>query len=146
MPDDEELSVVLDGSGPCIAEARHRAAEFLADARLTRRDAVSARQSGLVTLVVSELVTNACKYAPGPLAMDLRIRGEVLEVSVWDGDPVLPMARAAGPGRVGQHGLEIVMAVCEAFEARREDTGKRITARIALTEERAGARRPDPGA
>ncbi|MEE1764728.1 ATP-binding protein, partial [Streptomyces sp. SP17KL33] len=39
----------------------------------------------------------------------------------------------ADTGRVGQHGLEIVMAVAQGFEARQEPVGKRITARIALT-------------
>lgn len=87
----------------------------------------------LTQLVVSELVTNARKYAPGPVLLDLRIVGDVIEVVVWDGDPVLPVARAADAGRVGQHGLEIVMAVAQGFEAQREPVGKRTTARIALT-------------
>ncbi|WP_432171804.1 hypothetical protein [Streptomyces sp. 1222.5] len=55
-----------------------------------------------------------------------------MEVQVWDSDPVLPVARAADAGRVGQQGLEIVMAVCEGFEAMREPVGKRLTARLAL--------------
>ncbi len=33
---------------------------------------------------------------------------------------------------VGQHGLEIVLAVAQGFEAQREPVGKRITARLAL--------------
>jgi hypothetical protein len=33
---------------------------------------------------------------------------------------------------VGQHGLEIVMAVADGFEAHREPVGKRITARLTL--------------
>ncbi|MFC8350037.1 hypothetical protein [Streptomyces sp. NPDC057280] len=41
-------------------------------------------------LAVSELVTNAVKYAPGPLLVDLRSEGDLTEVSVWDADPVLP--------------------------------------------------------
>ena len=58
---------------------------------------------------------------------------------------VLPVARAADAGRVGQHGLEIVMAVAQGFEAQREPVGKRITARIALPDDLDGAltgRRP----
>ncbi|CAL9662100.1 hypothetical protein SUDANB126_07054 [Streptomyces sp. enrichment culture] len=57
---------------------------------------------------------------------------------MWDSDPVLPVARAADAGRVGQHGLEIVMAVCQIFEARREPVGKRITAGIALLDDPGG--------
>ncbi len=68
-------------------------------------------------LVVSEQVTNVGKYAPGPVLMDLRIDGDAVEVVVWNSDPVLPTARAVDAGRVGWHGLEIVMAVAQALEA-----------------------------
>jgi hypothetical protein len=97
----------------------------------------------LTQLVVSELVTDARKYAPGPV--DLRIVGDLVEVVVWDSDPVLPVTRAADAGRAGQHGLEIVMAVAQGFEVQREPVGKRITARIALPDDPGGGvtgRRP----
>lgn len=128
-------AVALDGQGPCIAEARHLAAGFLNRARTERGVAVSQRAVEVTQLVVSELVTNAQKYAAGPILLDLRILGELVEVQVWDSDPVLPVARAADAGRVGQHGMEIVMAVCEGFEAMREPVGKRLTARLALTDD-----------
>jgi anti-sigma regulatory factor (Ser/Thr protein kinase) len=127
-----ETAVALEGDSHCIAEARHLAAGFLAEVQAEHGLPVTARAMDLTQLVVSELVTNAMKYAPGPVLLDLRIVGGTLEVSVWDSDPVLPIARAADPGRVGQHGLEIVMAVCEGFEVQREPVGKHITARIAL--------------
>ncbi|GHJ99999.1 hypothetical protein SY2F82_17970 [Streptomyces sp. Y2F8-2] len=127
-----QTTVALDGDGTCIAEARHLAVQFLADVQAKHGLPVSARAMDMTQLVVSELVTNARKYAPGPVLMDLRIVGDLVEVAVWDSQPVLPMARAADPGRVGQHGLEIVMAVAEAFEVERTPVGKRITARIAL--------------
>ncbi|CAM5334830.1 non-specific serine/threonine protein kinase OS=Streptomyces griseomycini OX=66895 GN=FHS37_003500 PE=3 SV=1 [Streptomyces griseomycini] len=88
--------------------------------------------------MVSELVTNARKYAPGPVLLDLRITGDLVEVVVRDSDPVLPVARTADAGRVGQHGLEIVMAVCQSFEARRETVGKRITVGITLLDDPGG--------
>lgn len=43
--------------------------------------------------MVSELVTDARQYAPGPVLLDLRILGDLIEVVVWDSDPVLPIAR-----------------------------------------------------
>ncbi|WP_443052678.1 ATP-binding protein [Streptomyces sp. NBC_00299] len=55
--------------------------------------AVSQRALDL-TLVVSELVTNARKYAPGPVPMHLRLDGDVVDVEVWDSDPVLSVAWA----------------------------------------------------
>jgi anti-sigma regulatory factor (Ser/Thr protein kinase) len=127
--------IALEEDGSCIAQARHRAAGFLARVQAEYGLPVSARAVDVTQLVVSELVTNARKYAPGPLLMELRITGDLVEVRVWDSDPVLPVARAADPGRVGQHGLEIVMAVAQGFEVQREPVGKRITARIALPDD-----------
>ncbi|GGR96622.1 MULTISPECIES: ATP-binding protein [Streptomyces] len=138
--DDAVLSVAvaLDGQGPSIARARHAAAGFLDRVRSEHGVAVSRRAVEVTQLVVSELVTNAQKYAAGPIVMDLRIAGDLVEVQVWDSDPVLPVARAADVGRVGQHGLEIVMALCQGFEVAREPVGKRITARLALTDDPQG--------
>ncbi|MFH9657627.1 ATP-binding protein [Streptomyces sp. NPDC017248] len=138
-------TVALDGDGHVIAEARHRALDFLTRVQAEHGLPVSARAMDLTQLVVSELVTNARKYAPGPVLMELRIIGAVVEVIVWDSDPVLPVARAADADRVGQHGLEIVMAVAQGFEAQREPVGKRITVRIALPDDPGGditGRRP----
>ncbi|MFH9174018.1 MULTISPECIES: ATP-binding protein [Streptomyces] len=147
MPDAPLIqdTVALDGDGYVIAEARHRAVDFLTRVQAEHGLPVSARAMDLTRLVVSELVTNARKYAPGPVLMELRVIGAVVEVVVWDSDPVLPVARAAEADRVGQHGLEIVMAVAQGFEAQREPVGKRVTARIALPDDPGGditGRRP----
>jgi hypothetical protein len=141
VPDEQAIqtTVALEGDGACIAHARHLAAGFLTRVQGEYGLLVSQRAMDLTQLVVSELVTNARKYAPGPVLMDLRIVGDTVEVVVWDGDPVLPVARAADAGRVGQHGLEIIMAVAQGFEAQREPVGKRITARIALLDDPGGA-------
>ncbi|MER7485104.1 ATP-binding protein [Streptomyces sp. NPDC126497] len=134
-----QTTVALDGDGADIAQARHLAVGFLTRVQAEYGLPVSQRTMDVTQLVVSELVTNARKYAPGPALLDLRIAGDMVVVSVWDSDPVLPVARAADAGRVGQHGLEIVMAVAQGFEARREPVGKRITARLALADDPGGA-------
>jgi hypothetical protein len=67
--------------------------------------------------------------------LTLEVSGGAVDVTVWDSEPTLPIARAADPGRVGQHGLEIILAVSEGFTARREPVGKRITATIALADD-----------
>jgi len=135
MPDaaPAEVTVALDGADGCIAYARNQVADFLTRAQSEYGMPVSARTMDLAQLVVSELVTNALKYAPGPVLLQLRIATDgVLEVAVWDTHPALPLARATDAERVGQHGLEIVMAVVQGFEVRREPVGKRITARLTL--------------
>ncbi|MER6977700.1 ATP-binding protein [Streptomyces carpinensis] len=121
-----------------IAEARDLARSFLADVQAVHGLVVSGRAMGMVQLVVSELVTNAGKYAPGPCLLTLEVAEGAVDVTVWDSEPRLPIARAADPGRVGQHGLEIVMALCRSFEMHREPVGKRIKAAVVLADDPVG--------
>jgi anti-sigma regulatory factor (Ser/Thr protein kinase) len=138
-------AAALSGDGTSIGEARDLVTDFLRRAGTDHGVAVSARVVDLARLVVSELVTNARRHAPGPLRMELRIADDAVEVTVRDTARVQLVARPVDPRRVGQHGLEIVMAVVQAFQVRLEATGKSVTARIALGD---GARRADspPGA
>lgn len=133
-----QTTVALDGGSSDIAQARHLAAGFLTGVQAEHGLPVSQRALDLTQLVVSELVTNARKYAPGPVLLDLRIIGDIVEIAVWDSNPALPIARAADAGRVGQHGLEIVMAVAQGFAVQREPVGKRVTARLTLTDDPGG--------
>ncbi|MDF3299148.1 ATP-binding protein [Streptomyces tropicalis] len=128
-------AAALPDDGACIAEARHLAAEFLSGARAGHGLRVSSRAEEVTQLVVSELVTNARKYAPGPVLLELRITEDTVEVVVEDSDPVLPVPGRADPERVGSHGLEIVRAVSQDFVVRRERAGKRVSARVALRDE-----------
>ncbi len=122
-----------DGEPGSIADARRFATGFLTRAGTLHGFPVSRETIETARLVVSELVTNACKYAPGPCVLDLELSERVLEITVWDANPRLPITRAAEPGRVGQHGLEIVLSLCEGFDVRRDPVGKRIKVRIAVT-------------
>ncbi|MFI2634349.1 ATP-binding protein [Streptomyces collinus] len=128
------VSAAFEGSEE-IAEARDLARSFLTHVQAVQGLPVSDRARGMVQLVVSELVTNARKYAPGPCLLTLELIEGCVEVTVWDSEPSLPVARAADPGRVGQHGLEIVMAVCRGFAMHREPVGKRITATVTLADD-----------
>ncbi|WP_373306001.1 hypothetical protein [Streptomyces chryseus] len=59
---------------------------------------VSGRAMGMVPLVVSELVTNARKYAPAlvPFLLTPEVNGGAVEVSVWD-NPTPPAILTPGP-------------------------------------------------
>lgn len=128
------VSAAFDG-GDGIALARDLARSFLTDVQAVHGLPVSARAMDMVQLVVSEMVTNARKYAPGPCLLTLEIREGAVEVTVWDSSAMVPSILAADPGRVGQHGMEIVMAVCQSFAVHREPVGKRITAAIELADD-----------
>jgi anti-sigma regulatory factor (Ser/Thr protein kinase) len=123
-----------DGSA-AIAEARAMARSFLTSLQAQHGLPVSERAMSVVQLVVSELVTNAGKYAPGPCLLDLEIGEGAVQVSVWDSSTTLPSVREPDAERIGQHGLEIVMALSRTFCVHREPVGKRITASVVLADD-----------
>ncbi|MFC8231095.1 ATP-binding protein [Streptomyces sp. NPDC057287] len=132
------VSAVFEGSED-IASARGMARDFLESLQAVHGLPVSKRAMGMVQLVVSELVTNARKYAPGPCLLTLEANEGAVEVTVWDSSPALPLILAPDPYRVGQHGLEIVIALCRSFEFHREPVGKRIRAAVVLADDPGGA-------
>ncbi|MFD0305273.1 ATP-binding protein [Streptomyces sp. NPDC127119] len=127
------LATPLNGDTFCIAHARRLAADFLTRAQTEKNVTVSERAVDLTQLVVSELVTNAHRHAPGPIRMELRITGPMVEVTVQDSTRIRPIPRSADPKRIGQHGLEIVKAVASHFHVCLQPSGKRVSARVPLT-------------
>ncbi|MET9552599.1 ATP-binding protein [Streptomyces sp. NPDC006645] len=127
---------VFEGESGMIGEARRFTADFLAGARNDQGKTVPSQVIGTAQLVVSELVTNVCKYAPGPCLLDLVFDGDTVEITVWDTNSTLPVPCATEPGRIGQHGLEIVMALCEGYDVRRQPVGKRVKVRLASGDDR----------
>ncbi|MEU9593932.1 ATP-binding protein [Streptomyces sp. NPDC048219] len=129
-------SVTFERHGFRVADARNFALRFLAEAQTAGEPTLTARVLEAAQLVVSELVTNAVKYGSGPIGLTLVLSEDTLSVTVRDGGSTLPERRPADPRRVGQHGLEIVAALSQDLEVQQEETGKRVTARIALEERR----------
>lgn len=85
-----------------------------------------------VLLVVTELLTNANRYAPGPCLMELEGGPSGVTVTVWDSSTALPRTYPHDPTRIGGHGLEIVRRVCTYVNAERVPVGKRIRALVPL--------------
>lgn len=128
-----EASFALDSDASRIAQARHLAVAFLTKVRDDYGIPVASAAVEIVQLIVSELVTNARKYAPGPALLHLRITGPVLRVELWDSNPVLPAAKDPDPERIGQHGLEIVTALARTVTVEQTPNGKRIIADVLLS-------------
>ncbi|MDQ0834486.1 anti-sigma regulatory factor (Ser/Thr protein kinase) [Streptomyces achromogenes] len=131
------VSAAFEGSEE-IAQARLMARSFLLELQDEHEVLVSCRAAGMIELAVSELVTNARKYAPGPSLLTFELSGDAVEITVWDTEPKMPVLRPPDPTRVGQHGLEIVLAVCQSFEVHREPVGKRIKVTVALADDQLG--------
>ena len=121
-----------DGRRGTVGAARGLVTDFLARAQSQHGVAVTAALLEDARLVISELVTNAAKYAPGPCLLDLELDGGILRITLWDTQPALPVPSEADPARVGRHGLEIVLALCRRFEVERQAGGKRVQVDLEL--------------
>ncbi|MEU2233834.1 ATP-binding protein [Streptomyces vietnamensis] len=128
--------------GGVIASARAFTAEFLADAPAVLRGPVGDERVELAQLVVSELVTNAIRHTAGPCRLLLELGPGVLEISVFDQEAAAPVPRGHDPRRIGQHGVEIVVAVCESLTVEPAPEGKRVRARLSLLPEHADPAEP----
>lgn len=114
-----------------IGDARDAVADLLGRAR----PAPDRRSVQDAQLVVSELVTNAAKHAPGPCALRLELLpgATALRVSVTDTSSEPLRQRPPDPRRVGGHGLHLVSMLATALEVTRLARGKRVTATVPLT-------------
>lgn len=91
--------------------------------------------SDVAALLVSELVTNALRYADGPIGVRLiRPPGldDVLLVEVSDPVPDPPRERAARPDDESGRGLQLVAASSRRWGSRPGDTGKTVWFELAL--------------
>ncbi|WP_307122811.1 ATP-binding protein [Streptomyces sp. B1I3] len=112
-----------------IGEARDFTGAFL-DRAAVRGVAVAGVKRGDALLVVSELVTNAARHAPGPCTLALDLRDGLLEIAVSDTSVRSPQPQSFGPQRIGQHGLEVVLALCTRVVTETTDRGKTVRAHI----------------
>ena len=83
------------------------------------------------TLLVSELVTNAVRYAKGDIELRLA-KGGVLVCEVGDEDVHVPRRRRSGPEEEGGRGLTIVSECSQAWGTRPVATGKVVWFELAL--------------
>ncbi|MER5888627.1 ATP-binding protein [Streptomyces sp. NPDC001941] len=87
-------------------------------------------------LVVSELVTNAFRHAPGPggLELEVPVGGGVLRITVSDTSPAPLRPQPTGTNRVGGHGLALVALLCSELRTAVRDPGpgKRVSADFPL--------------
>ncbi|MBX9359780.1 ATP-binding protein [Streptomyces sp. WAC04114] len=121
-------AAVWDDGAACAVEARRALHAFLAHAPCTGRPPVPAPLAIDAELVVSELVTNAIRHAPGPCGMVLRLTGDELAITVWDTSTEQPVVMKRDGQRFGGHGMHVVHTVSSEVTVRPLGRGKQITA------------------
>jgi anti-sigma regulatory factor (Ser/Thr protein kinase) len=88
----------------------------------------------LVSLVATELVTNAVVHTPrGPIDLSLLLEGESLHVGVTDTSPSsVPQMRATGTDAQNGYGLHIVDTLSTAWGYETTNGGKTVWADVDL--------------
>jgi serine phosphatase RsbU (regulator of sigma subunit)/anti-sigma regulatory factor (Ser/Thr protein kinase) len=84
-----------------------------------------------VELLVSEVVTNAVRYAERPITLRL-LRTDVLRCEVGDDVPTLPRMRHAQPQDEGGRGLYLVNRMAQRWGATRLSSGKVVWFEMAI--------------
>ncbi|MFD9544960.1 ATP-binding protein [Streptomyces sp. NPDC060022] len=124
---------VFDGEPGCIAQARALADRFLARLAAEWLAVLGEHTRSDLMLAVSELVTNADRYSHGPYLLELEGNADRISITVYDSSTALPVLYAPDPARLGGHGMEIVVALCDRVTAERVPVGKRIRAEFQLS-------------
>ncbi|MEU8587507.1 ATP-binding protein [Streptomyces sp. NPDC048664] len=119
-----------DRGGASIADARHAVRALLARAG----HHPDHRPSQDAQLVVSEMVTNAIRHAPGPGALLLELTSDAtrLRIAVRDSSPHPPVVHEPDAHRIGGHGLYLVSRLCGRIHTMALGVGKQVTAHLGL--------------
>ncbi len=83
-----------------------------------------------VVLLVSELVTNAIRYAAPPVRLEIQAGDEDVIVAVCDGSPEPPAPRPAGDDAEGGRGMLLVDLLTADHGVRTGPPGKAVWARL----------------
>ncbi|MET9805517.1 ATP-binding protein [Streptomyces halstedii] len=132
-PDVLLTAEVFDGEPGCIAQARALADRFLTRLVAEWLAVLGEHTRSDLMLAVSELITNADRYSHGPYMLELEGNAQRISVTVYDSSTALPVLYSPDPARLGGHGMEIVVALCDRVTAERVPVGKRIRAEFELS-------------
>ena len=121
--------IVLPASVESSRLARRRVERFADAERIERVDALS--------VIVSELVTNAVMHGNEPIVLHLARRGHVVRVEVTDcgTDANRVRFRAVDPARPGGRGLRIVAAFADEWGVERTNAGTVVWATCSVSTE-----------
>ncbi|MFD0008070.1 ATP-binding protein [Streptomyces sp. NPDC127178] len=120
----ERVALWIDGSHEALCAARKACSRLVQNAEWQQE-----AQADLV-LVVSELVTNACRYTNGPCRVSLEVSVDTAVVEVWDASPDMPTLPGPLPDEpceetaaCGGYGLGIVVVLSQCVEVLSHELG-----------------------
>jgi len=83
-----------------------------------------------VTLVVSEMVTNAVRHAGPPVALEIQAERDTVLIAVDDGTAERPLPRVADHDAEGGRGLLLLDLLCAEHGVRPDPPGKTVWAAL----------------
>jgi serine phosphatase RsbU (regulator of sigma subunit)/anti-sigma regulatory factor (Ser/Thr protein kinase) len=116
LPDDHHVAWTLDAKPVSVSEARNLVGQALKEWELDEL-------TESTQLLVSELVTNALRYATGQITVRL-VRERTLVCEVLDDSAALPRMRHAGSEDETGRGLHVVSQFAQRWGTRRTASGK----------------------
>ncbi|MGH3265148.1 MAG: ATP-binding SpoIIE family protein phosphatase, partial [Trebonia sp.] len=117
IPEDHRLSFHLDPEPSAVRQARSLIRDPLK--RWGLEDLIDASE-----LLVSELVTNAIRYANGEITLRLILEPDSLVCEVHDSSPALPRVLQVDKDAENGRGLHVVSQMATRWGARRTPAGK----------------------
>lgn len=116
---------------PLRAESAARARRFVSE--YCRATGMDAEDCHTVSLLVSELVTNALVHGGSAVAVELARQDDVVHVTVRDANGVdLPELRTPGPQEEGGRGLRLVSALTDRWGVGSDGDGKAVWFELTL--------------
>ena len=116
-------TVTLDHSPLSPSSARAAAAEAVTELHLEP-------MADDVSLVVSELVTNAVRYAEPPVTLEIEATDDEVTIAVADGSPGRPNRRDADVDEEGGRGLALIDLLATETGVRPHPPGKTVWAAL----------------
>jgi anti-sigma regulatory factor (Ser/Thr protein kinase) len=124
LPEEHVVTMTLPARPSAVREARGRVRGTLGSWELDEL-------SFTAELLVSELVTNALRYATGDIGLRMLL-DRTLVLEVRDGSDALPRARQAADDDENGRGLQVVHRLAKRWGARLEGQGKVVWCEVDL--------------
>lgn len=129
----------LPGSSSSVAEARRVLISSLEAWGLAGNEQLMDDAA----LIVSELTTNAVRFGSEAVELSLELRDDVLEISVSDNSPMLPVVRHPDADDLSGRGLPILAALSESWGYEISGDRKRVWGWLSTAQDPGGEENND---